>query len=101
MQIAEYPVPKNVLKEIDRHKAAYFTHLEGDRASTLDKKLGINEYTKYHAMNIQAQRQTLKALDAKRKLENNLVGISSNAASRTIQNSKVPMKSSSVLNQSA
>ena len=70
MQITEYPVPKNILKEIDSHKTGYFTHMEGDRASTLDKKLGINEYTKYHVMNIQAQRQTLKALDAKRKFEN-------------------------------
>ena len=33
MQIAEYPVPKNVLKEIDRHKTGKFTLMDGDRAT--------------------------------------------------------------------
>ena len=36
MQVAEYPVPKNYIQSIDRHKSALFTGFEGDRASTLD-----------------------------------------------------------------
>ena len=53
MQIAVYPVPKEYISGIDRHKTTLFTMNEGDRASTLDKKLGV-DYNMFHAMNMRA-----------------------------------------------
>ena len=53
MQVAIYPVPKDYITSIDKQKAGLFTKFEGDRASTLDKKLGI-DYNMYHAMNMRA-----------------------------------------------
>jgi len=40
-----------------------FTRMEGDRAQTIDKKLGI-DYHLYNALNMQAQRAVLKTMDA-------------------------------------
>lgn len=101
MQIAEYPVPKNVIKGIDRHRTGQFTRMDGDRATEIDKKLGINDYSKYHAMNYQAQRQTLKALDAKRKIDGQPFAKTMESlgagGSSTLQH-KVPLKSNSVMN---
>ena len=45
-----------------------FTRYEGDRAATLDKKLGI-DYTLYNALNMQGQRATLKHLDNQRRIQ--------------------------------
>ena len=53
MQIAVYPVPKEYITGIDRHRTTLFTSNEGDRASTIDKKLGI-DYQMFHAMNMRA-----------------------------------------------
>jgi len=80
-------VPKHYLKGIDRHKNALFTKLEGDRAANLDKKLGI-DYPAYHAMNMHAQRSTIKALDAQRRFENQQYQVKPESQSATIQ--KVP-----------
>lgn len=86
----EHPIPKHHLKSIDKHKTTLFTKLEGDRAHDLDRKLGL-DYELYHAMNLQAQRSTLKALNAQRRFE--LSAVKSKPVSFDVSSSvKVPKK---------
>lgn len=58
----QWPIPKGHLRELDNHFTAQFTRYDGDRAATIDKKLGI-DYSLYNALNMQAQRSTLQFLD--------------------------------------
>ena len=55
------------LAQLDQHKSAMFTRFEGERAAQLDKKLGV-DYQVYNALNMQAQKAALKALDAHRRV---------------------------------
>ena len=59
------------LQQLDQHKTAMFTRFEGDRAACLDKKLGV-DYQMYNALNMQAQKAALKALDASRKVNSSI-----------------------------
>lgn len=68
MRVPGWPITKEHLGVIDKNKTAQFTRYEGQRALDLDHRLGV-DYELYHALNMQAQRATLKCLDAKRRIE--------------------------------
>ncbi len=55
MRYSQYPVKKGHLGELDNNRTMRFTRYDGDRAATLDKKLGI-DYNLYNALNMQAQK---------------------------------------------
>ena len=63
MRYSQYPVKKGHLGELDNNMTMKFTRYDGDRAATLDKKLGI-DYNLYNALNMQAQKQVLKTVNA-------------------------------------
>ena len=48
-----------------------FTRYDGDRAATLDKKLGI-DYNLYNALNMQAQKEVLKTVSAQQKIHSTI-----------------------------
>ena len=50
---ANFPIQKDHVVAFDKHKTAMFTRHHGERASEIDKKLGI-DYNLYHALNMQA-----------------------------------------------
>ena len=62
-RVPSWPISKKHLQMLDKHRTAQFTRFEGDRAAQLDHKLGV-DYQLYNSLNLQAQRATLKALDA-------------------------------------
>lgn len=53
MRVPKYPIQKEILGVLDKHRTAQFTRYEGDRAAAIDKKLGI-DYNLYNALNMQA-----------------------------------------------
>lgn len=69
MRVAEYPIQKHHLVELDKNRTTQFTRHEGDRSAQIDRRLGI-DYQLYNAMNLQAQRNTIKYLSAQRKVFN-------------------------------
>lgn len=70
-RFAQYPVQKGHLGELDSNRTMKFTRMEGDRAQTIDKKLGI-DYHLYNALNMQAQRAVLKTMDAQQKINSTI-----------------------------
>ena len=70
-----------------------FTRFEGDRAAALDKKLGV-DYQMYNALNMQAQKAALKALDAHRKVTSTIPNRASGLGKVDAMNRK--MKSSTM-----
>lgn len=77
---------------LDKHKTAQFTRFEGDRAAQLDHKLGV-DYQLYNALNMQAQRATLKALDAQRRINSTIPNRGSGLGKVDAQNKKLTGKS--------
>jgi len=66
-----WPVRKEHLNQLDCHKTTTFTRHDADRSAATDKKLGI-DYHLYNALNMQAQRATLKYLDTQRRIESSI-----------------------------
>mmetsp|Transcript_5519 Transcript_5519/g.7381 ORF Transcript_5519/g.7381 Transcript_5519/m.7381 type:complete len:211 (+) Transcript_5519:709-1341(+) len=71
MRVPQWPIKKDHLSQLDNHKTALFTRYDGDRAAMIDKKLGI-DYNLYNALNMQAQKATLKYMDGKRRVESSV-----------------------------
>ena len=99
MRVPKWPISKGHLAELDHHKTAQFTRYEGERAKEIDKKLGI-DYSVYHAMNMNAQRATLKCLDAQRKINSSIPNRGSglgkvNAMNQKLHGSAVDSQNSS------
>ena len=93
VSVSTYPVQKVHIREIDNNRNSQFTRGEGDRAAVLDKKLGI-DYDLYNALNMQAQRATLKCMDTSRKINATIPNMASglgsvNAMNQKLQNSSV------------
>ena len=65
--VDSFPIKKDHVTHFDKNKTALFTRLTGTRAALLDQKLGV-DYDIYHALNLQAQRASVKNLDLQRKL---------------------------------
>jgi len=53
MRVSSYPIKKEHLQVLDANKTLQFTRYLGDRATTIDKKLGIDSNL-YNALNMQA-----------------------------------------------
>ena len=53
MRVPSYPIQKDHVAAIDKNKNALFTRHHGERASEIDRKLGI-DYQLYNALNMQA-----------------------------------------------
>ena len=61
-QCVNYPKGKDHLGVIDKNVTTLFTRHSGERASQIDKRLGV-DYDIYHQLNMQAQKATLKSID--------------------------------------
>ena len=72
-RVPVWPIQKDHVKAWDKNKTAMFTRHHGERAAEVDRKLGI-DYQLYHAMNLQAQRATLKCMDMQRRIQASLPG---------------------------
>ena len=67
MRVPTWPIKKDHVKVFDKNKQNMFTRAHGARAAEMDKKLGV-DYDVYHALNMQAQRATLKCLEKSREI---------------------------------
>ena len=96
-RVSSYPIKKVHLKELDEFQAGSFVKFEGDRAAVLDSKLGT-DYNLYNALNMRAQRATLKCLEANRKINSSIPNKASGLGSVDAMNQK--LQNSSMVHQS-
>ena len=93
MRVPSWPVDRLHLKELDNHTTAQFCRHDYDRAALTDKKLGV-DYHMYNALNMQAQRATLKYLDNRRKIETSVPNRESGLGKVNAMNTKLQTEGS-------